>query len=76
MRPSNREANQLRNIIITRNYTNYAEGSVLVEFGQTKVLCNASIIDGVPRFIKGKNQGWVTAEYGPVARAWILSSTK
>ena len=69
MRPSNREANQLRNIIITRNYTNYAEGSVLVEFGQTKVLCNASIIDGVPRFIKGKNQGWVTAEYGMLPRA-------
>lgn len=69
MRPSNREPNQLRPIKITRNYTNYAEGSVLVEFGQTKVLCNASIIDGVPRFIKGKNQGWVTAEYGMLPRA-------
>jgi ribonuclease PH len=69
MRPSNREPNQLRDIKITRNYTNYAEGSVLVEFGQTKVLCNASIIDGVPRFIKGKNQGWVTAEYGMLPRA-------
>jgi ribonuclease PH len=69
MRPSKREPNQLRDIKITRNYTNYAEGSVLVEFGQTKVLCNASIIDGVPRFIKGKNQGWVTAEYGMLPRA-------
>lgn len=69
MRPSNREPNQLRPITITRNYTAYAEGSVLVEFGQTKVLCNASVVDGVPRFIKGKNQGWVTAEYGMLPRA-------
>ena len=69
MRPSNRESNQLRPITITRGYTNYAEGSVLVEFGNTKVLCNASIIDGVPRFLKGKNQGWVTAEYGMLPRA-------
>jgi ribonuclease PH len=69
MRPSNREPNQLREIKITRNYTNYAEGSVLVEFGNTKVLCNASVIDGVPRFLKGKNQGWVTAEYGMLPRA-------
>lgn len=69
MRPSNREPNQLRDIKITRNFTNYAEGSVLVEFGQTKVLCNASVIDGVPRFLKGKNQGWVTAEYGMLPRA-------
>ena len=69
MRPSNREPSQLRPIKITRNYTNYAEGSVFVEFGQTKVLCNASVIEGVPRFIKGKNQGWVTAEYGMLPRA-------
>lgn len=69
MRPSKRESNQLRDIKITRNYTQHAEGSVLVEFGQTKVLCNASVIDGVPRFIKGKNQGWVTAEYGMLPRA-------
>lgn len=69
MRPSNREANQLRPVKITRQFTNYAEGSVLVEFGQTQVLCNASIIDGVPRFIKGKNQGWITAEYGMLPRA-------
>lgn len=69
MRPSNREANQLREIKITRNYTNHAEGSVLVEFGQTRVLCNASVVDGVPRFLKGKNQGWITAEYGMLPRA-------
>lgn len=69
MRPSNREPNQLRPIKITRNYTNYAEGSVLVEFGQTRVLCNASVIEGVPRFLKGKNQGWITAEYGMLPRA-------
>src|SRR5665811_256915 len=69
MRPSNREANQLRQIKITRNYTNHAEGSVLVEFGQTRVLCNASVVDGVPRFLKGKNQGWITAEYGILPRA-------
>ncbi|MDI9819746.1 MULTISPECIES: ribonuclease PH [unclassified Legionella] len=69
MRPSNREPNQLRPIKITRNFTQHAEGSVLVEFGQTRVLCNASVVDGVPRFLKGKNQGWVTAEYGMLPRA-------
>ncbi|WP_019216256.1 ribonuclease PH [Legionella tunisiensis] len=69
MRPSNREPNQLRAIKITRHFTNHAEGSVLVEFGETRVLCNASIIDGVPRFLKGKNQGWITAEYGMLPRA-------
>lgn len=69
MRPSNREVNQLRPIQITRNYTQHAEGSVLVEFGQTRVLCTASVVDGVPRFLKGKNQGWITAEYGMLPRA-------
>lgn len=69
MRPSKREANQLRDIQITRHYTKHAEGSVLVEFGQTRVLCNASVTEGVPRFIKGKGQGWVTAEYGMLPRA-------
>jgi len=69
MRPSNREPNQLRDIKITRNYNQHAEGSVLVEFGQTRVLCTASVVDGVPRFLKGKNQGWVTAEYGMLPRA-------
>lgn len=69
MRPSNREHNQLRPIKITRHYTKHAEGSVLVEFGETKVLCNASVADNVPRFLKGKGQGWVTAEYGMLPRA-------
>jgi len=69
MRPSQREANQLRPIKITRQYTQHAEGSVLVEFGQTRVLCNASVVDGVPRFLKGKGQGWITAEYGMLPRA-------
>lgn len=69
MRPSNREPNQLREIKLTRNYTNHAEGSVLVEFGQTRVLCNASVTDGVPRFLKGKSQGWITSEYGMLPRA-------
>lgn len=69
MRPSHREPNQLRPIKLTRQYTNHAEGSVLVEFGQTRVLCTASFIEGVPRFLKGKNQGWVTAEYGMLPRA-------
>ncbi|MGQ3892222.1 ribonuclease PH [Legionella sp. CNM-4043-24] len=69
MRPSNREPNQLRQIQITRNFTNHAEGSILVEFGQTRVLCTASVTDGVPRFVKGKNQGWITAEYGMLPRA-------
>jgi ribonuclease PH len=69
MRPSKREPNQLREIKLTRRYTNHAEGSVLVEFGQTRVLCTASVIDGVPRFLKGKNEGWITAEYGMLPRA-------
>ena len=69
MRPSHRETNQLRDIKITRQFTQHAEGSVLIEFGQTRVLCTASVVDGVPRFIKGKNQGWITAEYGMLPRA-------
>ena len=69
MRPDGRTVNQLRPIKVTRNYTCHAEGSVLIEFGNTKVLCNASVIDGVPRFLKGKKQGWVTAEYAMLPRA-------
>lgn len=69
MRPSERAGDQLREIKLTRNYTQHAEGSVLVEFGQTRVLCTASVTDGVPRFLKGKNQGWITAEYGMLPRA-------
>lgn len=69
MRIDERSAEQLRPITIERNYTCHAEGSVLISFGNTKVLCNASVIEGVPRFLKGKNQGWVTAEYGMLPRS-------
>ena len=69
MRPSGRSPDQLRPITFTRNYTKHAEGSVLVEFGDTKVLCTASIEKGVPRWLKGKGQGWVTAEYGMLPRS-------
>jgi len=68
-RPSKRSADQLRAIALTRNYTKHAEGSVLVEFGDTKVLCNASVEDSVPRFLKGSGKGWVTAEYGMLPRS-------
>ncbi|MBF9001121.1 MULTISPECIES: ribonuclease PH [Vibrio] len=69
MRPNNRAADQVRPIKITRNYTAYAEGSVLVEFGNTKVLCNATVEESVPRWLKGQGKGWVTAEYGMLPRA-------
>ena len=69
MRNDERSADQLRPITIERNYTCHAEGSVLISFGNTKVLCNASVIEGVPRFLKGKNQGWITAEYGMLPRS-------
>ncbi|TDG01921.1 ribonuclease PH [Paraburkholderia guartelaensis] len=68
-RPSGRAANQLREVRITRNYTKYAEGSVLVEFGDTKVLCTASVSESVPPFLRDKGQGWLTAEYGMLPRA-------
>ncbi len=69
MRPSGRAPDELRPIRLTRNYTKHAEGSVLVEFGDTKVLCNASVDSKVPRFLKGSGQGWVTAEYGMLPRS-------
>lgn len=69
MRPNERPNNQPRPIKITRNYTKHAEGSVLVEFGDTKVLCTASVDETVPRFLKGQGQGWVTAEYGMLPRS-------
>ncbi len=69
MRPSGRQANQLREITITRNYTKHAEGSVLVEFGDTKVLCTASVEERIPHFLRGKGEGWVTAEYGMLPRS-------
>ena len=68
-RSGGRNSDELREVSITRRYTKYAEGSVLVEFGDTKVLCNASVEDSVPRFLKGKGQGWVTAEYGMIPRS-------
>jgi ribonuclease PH len=69
MRPSQRECDQLRDIKITRHFTKHAEGSVLVEYGDTKVLCTASVLKQVPRFLKDKKQGWLTAEYGMLPRA-------
>jgi ribonuclease PH len=69
MRPSGRHPGQLRAVRITRGYTRHAEGSVLVEFGDTRVLCTASIEEKVPLFLKGRGQGWVTAEYGMLPRA-------
>ncbi|HEY0634438.1 MAG TPA: ribonuclease PH [Gammaproteobacteria bacterium] len=69
MRPSGRAPHQLRTIRLTRNYTKHAEGSVLVEFGDTKVICTASVDENVPRWMKGKGQGWVTAEYGMLPRS-------
>ena len=69
MRPSQRQPDQLRSICITRHYTKHAEGSVLIECGDTKVICTASIVDKVPGFLKGKNQGWLTAEYGMLPRS-------
>ncbi len=67
-RPSGRPADALRTIKLTRNYTKHAEGSVLIECGDTKVICTASIEDRVPGFLKGKGQGWLTAEYGMLPR--------
>jgi ribonuclease PH len=68
-RPSGRLPEQKRDIRITRHYTKHAEGSVLVEFGDTKVICTASVSAGVPRFLRGQGQGWVTAEYGMLPRS-------
>src|SRR5450755_2530259 len=69
IRPSGRAVDALRAIRITRRYTRHAEGSVLIECGDTKVICTASIEDRVPPFLKGKGQGWLTAEYGMLPRA-------
>lgn len=68
-RPSGRQPNQLREVRITRNFTCHAEGSVLVEMGNTKVICTASVDTSVPPFLRGKGQGWVTAEYGMLPRS-------
>ncbi len=69
MRPSGRTTSQIRPVTITRNFTAHAEGSVLIEIGDTKVLCNATVDEGVPRFMKGQGKGWVTAEYGMLPRS-------
>lgn len=69
MRPSQRAPEELRTIEIIRRYTRHAEGSVLVKFGDTHVLCTASVEEKVPGFLKGKNQGWLTAEYGMLPRS-------
>ena len=69
MRPSGRAPEQIREIRLTRHYTKHAEGSVLVEFGDTKVICTASVEERVPGFPRGKGQGWVTAEYGMLPRS-------
>ncbi len=69
MRPSGRTAGQIRPITITRQFTAHAEGSVLIEFGDTKVICTATVEDTVPRFLKGQGKGWITAEYGMLPRS-------
>ena len=69
LRTDGRTARQLREIRLSRNYTRHAEGSVLVEFGDTKVLCNASVRASVPSFLQGTGQGWITAEYGMLPRS-------
>ncbi|MCB1665863.1 MAG: ribonuclease PH [Pseudomonadales bacterium] len=69
IRPSKRSPDQLRDIRITRHFTKHAEGSVLVEFGDTRVICTATVEESVPRFLKGQGSGWVTAEYGMLPRS-------
>ena len=69
MRPSGRANNEIRQVTITRQFTKHAEGSVLVEFGATRVICNASIDNTVPGFLKGEGKGWITAEYGMLPRS-------
>src|SRR6056297_303947 len=75
-RIDSRKNDQLRDINITRNYTKYAEGSVLIETGNTIVLCNVSVEDGVPYFIRGQNKGWLTAEYSLLPRSTHTRTTR
>jgi ribonuclease PH len=75
-RPSGRAPDALRAVKFTRHFTRHAEGAVLVEFGHTRVLCTASVEEGVPGFLRGKNQGWVTAEYGMLPRATHTRSAR
>src|SRR5512145_2536095 len=76
MRKNDRTADQLRNVVITRDFTRYAEGSVLIEFGSTKVICTASVEESVPPFLRGKGTGWVTAEYSMLPRATHTRSAR
>jgi len=76
MRPSQRQPDELRLVRITRNFTRHAEGSVLVEMGDTKVLCTASVEESLPSFLRGKGQGWVTAEYGMLPRSTHTRSAR
>jgi len=76
LRPSGRATDELRNVRITRGYTRHAEGSVLIEFGDTRVLVTASVEDGVPSFLRGKGEGWVTAEYGMLPRSTHTRSAR
>jgi ribonuclease PH len=76
MRPSGRAPNQLREIRFTRHFTRHAEGSVLVEFGDTKVLCTATIENGVPHFLRNSGTGWITAEYGRLPRSTHTRSAR
>ena len=76
MRPSQRQPEQLRNLRITRNFTRHAEGSVLIEMGDTRVLCTASVEESLPSFLRGRGQGWVTAEYGMLPRSTHTRSAR
>jgi len=76
IRPSRRAPDALREVRITRSYTKHAEGSVLVEFGETKVLCTASVEDKVPGFLRGQGRGWLSAEYGMLPRATNTRSAR
>ena len=76
MRPSQRQSDQLRAVKITRNFTRHAEGSVLIEMGDTRVLCTASVEESLPPFLRGKGQGWVTAEYGMLPRSTHTRSAR
>ena len=76
MRPSGREANQIREVRFTPDYTRHAEGSVLAEFGDTRVLCTASVEERVPIWMRGKNRGWVTGEYGMLPRSTHTRSAR
>ena len=69
MRPSGRKPEQMRKVQFIRHFTQHAEGSVLTEFGDTRVICTASVEERVPRFLKGRGRGWITAEYGMLPRS-------